>query len=1057
MTITAPILTTQFSATLTDAQVAARTITTAGVQFSEARNIVVSRNGAVVPTAQYVVHQNAGVPGVAEIAWLSTAGFATGDKITVEADPTVRLDSDFTQKYTPSELNKVLYRFLETLKANELSIRGAMGITGHSFNEENHTLTLVFADGSTEVIDFAELSIDEIQGVLTRLTAVEMNDGEQDRRLTAIEGVDTAQDALIAKNTFTFFNLAHEYQQGQILYAGVGDAVLILRVVAATFTGNTDAPNWGDNSYKQYIRRTENRNAPLELLSSISGINEIVSLTTAFNSGNKVLTTTLNYLDEFNEAQTATSNVVIDVEGGDAAVEALVYDMKWNVEIQTYSDASVPTAPATIGLGYFYTPNLAFVDLVFPTATTKAQIDALVIGRRFSVETPSRTLVFTPTAYSSSVVVSSAWHRERYAVSVENTGGSNSGNHNDYQTVLYRAAASASSGGGGSMTFEDLTDTPRSLRANSWLKVNSAGDQIVFTDDPEQTLTGLAFAFYNGVGADDRTETLAYDSNFNPSSPNAPTSGVVARRRNARSDRDFNENFNNFDYIKVFFDTVNYGILVRISEIPEVADVSASSALRNAGKIISRGTDATSFRIIKQTDGQAFNIYNMRASGTNNQVITGFELYKIAIVGEFSADNYLTEVETRALVAEEDQKILDASRFLLASWRGEDGDPATTGIALPQATYIGGASYDATAGAVVPANLTSGIEWTNDEIDFTRFVMTARLQMAAQYAAIIFFGYSTTPISGAGAWDYNNAEGIALYIKTGSFTSGKLGDASNKNGIYLLAKGGGFPGQIRDALFDIGVNDSGEQTYRFARWKNKVRIWIDDEYKGELTTPAGATTTGGKFGCIMYRQNTTFAWQLKDVVIQQPDIGDAEEDLALPSVSGASKDATGNLVLTRRGAADQTITETKKDIFISPTHNATVGAGVKLDRDAPANSQIDIAAGVPTPSGAIASVGYRVMNIAILHADWDACHKIEIYLTHATTVYAAQVPTIYKGDLGRGFHYVSGNGIRRGVVSLFRNQTQTGTASTTTHRLQIEQSVHEAYIDTVRLVSLTIT
>ena len=276
--------------------------------------------------------------------------------------------------------------------------------------------------------------------------------------------------------------------------------------------------------------------------------------------------------------------------------------------------------------------------------------------------------------------------------------------------------------------------------------------------------------------------------------------------------------------------------------------------------------------------------------------------------GDVDLSGYYTKPETDAKIAEEDQKVKDSSRVLLASWRGEDGDPATAGVALPQATYIGGASYNSTDDAVemTGSSLTSGIEWINDEIDFTRFAMTARITMQAEYSAIIYFGYSTTPIGSNGGWDYNNAGGIALYIKTGTFNSRKFGDSNSKNGIYLLAQGGGYPGQIRDALFDIGVNQSGEQTYRFARWKNKVRIWIDDDYKGELTIPAGATTTGGKFGWLGYRLNTTFNWQLKDIIIEQVNIYDAEDDLGLPVVSGGSIDGS-NLTLARRGADDQVI------------------------------------------------------------------------------------------------------------------------------------------------------
>jgi hypothetical protein len=42
----------------------------------------------------------------------------------------------------------------------------------------------------------------------------------------------------------------------------------------------------------------------------------------------------------------------------------------------------------------------------------------------------------------------------------------------------------APSGGGGASTFTDLTDTPASLVADKWLKVNAAGDAIELVDEP---------------------------------------------------------------------------------------------------------------------------------------------------------------------------------------------------------------------------------------------------------------------------------------------------------------------------------------------------------------------------------------------------------------------------------------------------------------------------------------------------------------------------------------------------------------------------------------------
>ena len=123
------------------------------------------------------------------------------------------------------------------------------------------------------------------------------------------------------------------------------------------------------------------------------------------------------------------------------AINAFVSDMEWPVEIQTYNDPSAPTSPATIGMGYRIFTSGHRIDFIFPTATTKSQVDYLVIGKRFSINTPEGTIILKPTNHIATEVVSSAWHSERYAGKIEPTftgfAGISDGN-NDYQTTLYR-------------------------------------------------------------------------------------------------------------------------------------------------------------------------------------------------------------------------------------------------------------------------------------------------------------------------------------------------------------------------------------------------------------------------------------------------------------------------------------------------------------------------------------------------------------------------------------------------------------------------------------------
>ena len=122
---------------------------------------------------------------------------------------------------------------------------------------------------------------------------------------------------------------------------------------------------------------------------------------------------------------------------GNAALEALTRDMEWKVEVQEYNNAETPASPATIGIAYSGTN----VDFVFPTATSKADVDALVIDRNFAFELPEGIVAFTPTSYESSVIITGGHHRERYAASVtlDNGVAADSDTNNNYQTTLYRS------------------------------------------------------------------------------------------------------------------------------------------------------------------------------------------------------------------------------------------------------------------------------------------------------------------------------------------------------------------------------------------------------------------------------------------------------------------------------------------------------------------------------------------------------------------------------------------------------------------------------------------
>ena len=153
--------------------------------------------------------------------------------------------------------------------------------------------------------------------------------------------------------------------------------------------------------------------------------------------------------DRLNAATRAKLNAESD-SGASKAIEALASDMEWKVEVQTYNNASAPASPATIGLGYkvfaFGQPNASHrIDFVFPTATSKADIDALVLNRKFVIEVPEGVITFEPTSHIATAVVSGGFHRERYDgnITPNFTGFTyNSDGNNDYQTTLYRGLES---------------------------------------------------------------------------------------------------------------------------------------------------------------------------------------------------------------------------------------------------------------------------------------------------------------------------------------------------------------------------------------------------------------------------------------------------------------------------------------------------------------------------------------------------------------------------------------------------------------------------------------
>ena len=152
--------------------------------------------------------------------------------------------------------------------------------------------------------------------------------------------------------------------------------------------------------------------------------------------------------------------------------------MEWKAEVQGYNNYSAPASPATIGIGYITFLNA--VDFIFPTATSKADVDALVLGRKFAFELPAGVAIIEPTAYDSTAVISGGYHRERYTAKLTLPGSDTvSTNNNNYQTTLYRGVQSGVADE--SITtakIADLAVTEAKLSTLVKTKLNALGDGV---------------------------------------------------------------------------------------------------------------------------------------------------------------------------------------------------------------------------------------------------------------------------------------------------------------------------------------------------------------------------------------------------------------------------------------------------------------------------------------------------------------------------------------------------------------------------------------------------
>ena len=186
------------------------------------------------------------------------------------------------------------------------------------------------------------------------------------------------------------------------------------------------------------------------------------------SSDDKAFTYPRADIDSKDQAILTQANAYTDANAGsgsgaDKAIESLVTDMEWTVDIQTYDDAVVPTGTGvSIGLAYSVgnTGTSGTVDFIFPIATDKAAVDALVLNRNFAFKTTSGVIEFTPTAYEDTAGIDSSHHRERYAANFALDSGVNrvSATYNTETPTLYRATASSGSSSGKHVSTAAVTN-----------------------------------------------------------------------------------------------------------------------------------------------------------------------------------------------------------------------------------------------------------------------------------------------------------------------------------------------------------------------------------------------------------------------------------------------------------------------------------------------------------------------------------------------------------------------------------------------------------------------
>ena len=139
-----------------------------------------------------------------------------------------------------------------------------------------------------------------------RGTLIQSGSINEDRLSSAVQTKLNADNAVPP----TQFSISKVFKAGETFYYGTANRVLLFLVrPGQTFHAVTDAPAWSDSTWDDYIQKSSNPNGKIILISDVSNVGHLVSAVNTIDSNN-MLTTTINYLDSEDKAQSVVSTPV---------------------------------------------------------------------------------------------------------------------------------------------------------------------------------------------------------------------------------------------------------------------------------------------------------------------------------------------------------------------------------------------------------------------------------------------------------------------------------------------------------------------------------------------------------------------------------------------------------------------------------------------------------------------------------------------------------------------------------------------------------------------------